>query len=113
MGASSSGWTVTSPYPVMISEASFRSSSKITWERTAPRVWAVFLARGNLARRAFLTPGMTSSTTKIVVSSRHVLSETPPVVVRVVTPRTTEHTPPASSTGVTPPWSSVSSSLSP
>ena len=60
-----------------------------------------------------VTPGMTSSTTKIVVSSRHVLSETPPVVVRVVTPRTTEHTPPASSTGVTPPWSSVSSSLSP
>lgn len=56
--------------------------------------------------------GITSSTTRMVVSSRQVASAASPVLVRVVTPRITEHTPPTSSTGVTPPWRRVSTSLS-
>ena len=49
----------------------------------------------------------------MVVSSRQVASAAPPVVVRVVTPRITEHRPPTSSTGVTPPRMRVSMSFSP
>ena len=55
----------------------------------APRDCSVFFARVNRARRASRIPGMTSSTTRMVVSSRQVASAAPPVVVRVVTPRTT------------------------
>ena len=58
-------------------------------------------------------PGTTLSTTRMVVSSRQVGSVTPSVLVRVVTPRMTEHLPPTSSTGVTPPRTMVSMSLSP
>ena len=57
--------------------------------------------------------GITSSTIRMVVSSRQVASAAWPVLVRVVTPLTTEMTPPTSSTGVTPPRMSTSISLSP
>ena len=56
--------------------------------------------------------GITSSTIKMVVSSRQVVSGDSPVVVRVVMPRTTETTPATLSRGVTPPRTSRSMSLS-
>ena len=79
----------------------------------APRLCSVFLARWNLLRRAERMPGITSSTTRMVDSSLQVVSAVPSVVVRVVTPRTTEVTPPVRSAGVTPPRMSRSRSLSP
>ncbi len=48
----------------------------------------------------------------MVVSSRQVVSAAPPVVVRVVMPRTGEITPAVLSRGVTPPRTSRSMSLS-
>ena len=57
--------------------------------------------------------GITSSTMRMVVSSRQVASAASPVLVRVVTPRTTLTTPAACSTGVTPPRTRVSISVSP
>ena len=57
--------------------------------------------------------GITSSTMRVVVSSRQVASWTPPVVVRVVMPRMGETAPATASRGVTPPWTSRSTSLSP
>ncbi len=88
-GSLSSADTLTPSYPSMISRLTRFSSSITTSERMAPRVWALFLARLNLARRALRMPGITSSTTRMVLSSRQVASAAPPVLVRVVTPRTT------------------------
>ena len=96
----------------MISAATFFSSSTITWERMAPRLRTVFLVLENLLRRAARTAGMMSSTIRMVVSSRQVVSAAPPVVVRVVMPRTGEITPAWLSRGVTPPRTSRSMSLS-
>ena len=96
----------------MTSAASFRSSTSTTRDCTAPLVWAVFFALGNLARSASRTPGITSSTTRMVVRSRQVWSLACPVFVRVVTPRITQQLPPTRSTGVTPPRISASTSLS-
>ena len=96
----------------MISAATFFSSSTITWERMALRPRAVFLALENRLRSAVRMEGMISSTIKMVVSSRQVLSAAPPVVVRVVIPRTGEITPPTLSRGVTPPRTRRSMSLS-
>ena len=97
----------------MISRASLFSSSSTTWARMAPRLCSVFLARRNLDRRAERRLGITSSTTRMVDRSRQVASAVPPVVVRVVTPRTTLTCPPTLSTGVTPPRISRSRSPSP
>ena len=96
----------------MISAASFFSSSTMTWERIAARFRALFLLREKRLRRAERTEGITSSTIKMVVSSRHVASAAPPVFVRVVMPRTGDTTPATHSRGVTPPRTSRSMSLS-
>ena len=112
VGFSVSAVTVTFSYPVMISRASLFSSSTTTWERMAPRLCSVFLARRNRALRALRTVGITSSTMRMVVSSRQVASAASPVLVRVVTPRTTLTTPATLSTGVTPPRTRVSISVS-
>ena len=95
----------------MISRAFLFSSSSTTWARIAPRLWAVFLARWNFVRRARRRVGITSSTMRMVVRSRQVASAASPVVVRVVTPRTTPMVPAKLSTGVTPP--KISRSISP
>ena len=96
----------------MISAATFFSSSTMTWDRMAPRFRTVFLVLANLLRRAARTAGMMSSTIRMVLSSRQVVSAAPPVVVRVVMPRTGEITPAWLSRGVTPPRTSRSMSLS-
>ncbi|MEI3362503.1 MAG: hypothetical protein V8R75_07995 [Oscillospiraceae bacterium] len=70
------------------------------------------MALENRLRSAVRMEGMISSTIKMVVSSRQVLSAAPPVVVRVVIPRTGETTPPTLSRGVTPPRTRRSMSLS-
>ena len=80
----------------------------MTWERIAPRFRAVFLLRRNFARRLSRRPGITSSTMRMVLSSRQVASETSPVFVRVVMPRTGERMPPRLSSGVTPPRTRLS-----
>ena len=56
--------------------------------------------------------GITSSTICTVVSSRQVLSAAPPVVVRVVMPRTMLTSPLTHSSGVTPPVTRVSTCVS-
>ena len=63
-------------------------------------ILAVFLVRANLLRSALRTAGMISSTIKMVVSSRQVVSAAPPVVVRVVMPLTGDTTPATLSSGV-------------
>ena len=87
----------------MISRATRLSSSTMTCERMALRVSALFFARAKRARSAVRMAGMTSSMMSIVESSRYVPSETPPVFVRVVTPRTTLVWPETVSQTVTPP----------
>ena len=92
----------------MISALRLFSSSTITCERIALRVWVVFLARLNLRRSALRTCGITLSTIRIVLSSRQVLSAASAVVVRLVMPRTTLTIPALLSSGVTPPRTSRS-----
>ena len=112
VGSSSDAFTLTSPKLSMISCARLFSSSTITCERIAARTCAVFLLRTKRARSDARSAGITSSTIRTVVSSRQVLSAAPPVVVRVVMPRTMLTSPLTHSSGVTPPVTRVSTCVS-
>ena len=71
-------------------------------------VSALFFARVNFARRLLRMAGTTSSTIRIVPSSRNVASCVWPVFVLVVMPRITLTLPPQHSSAVTPPVTSAS-----